>query len=198
MKTAKVKPQDPLIISLIEGCQRGEERSRTNLYYMFKKKMEMVCKRYFKDEDTIEEVLQDSFIKVLNNIGKFKSEGSLEGWIRRIVKNTAIDYIRKNKNKILFPSSDFTFDVHGLDDKDREDEKEIEDRAGIVTKEMGKMSESYRQAINLFVIEGKSHKEISVSLGIQEGTSKSNFFRAKAKINKTLRKKYPEIFWVKN
>ena len=198
MKTAKVKPHDPLIISLIEGCQRGEERSRTNLYYMFKKNMVMVCKKYFKDEDTIEEVLQDSFIKVFKKIGDFRLEGPIEGWIRRIVKNTAIDHIRRNKNKILFPSSDFIFDMDVLDDNDPEVEKEMKDRAGIVVKEMGKMSEAYRESINLFVIEDRSHKEIAVSLGIREGTSNSNFFRAKAKINKTLREKYPVTFWVKN
>ena len=107
-------------------------------------------------------------------------------------------YEQSYYTQALFPQVTQAGYVPPPEEGKKEDEKEIENRAGIVIKEMGKMSEAYRQAINLFVIEGKSHKEISVSLGIQEGTSKSNFFRAKAKINKTLRKKYPAIFWMKN
>lgn len=200
MKIAKEKKLlDPRLINLIEGCVRGERRSQEKLYSMFKEKMRIVCKRYFKDQDSIEEVLQDSFIKVFKKIGDYRLNGSFEGWVQRIVRNTAIDLIRRHKNKFVLPSDDILFDLDRPDDSlGSEEWDDIVEKSDIVKKEMGKMTDKYKEAINLFVIEDKSHREIAVSLGIQEGTSKSNFFRAKAKINKTLREKYPDKFWVKN
>lgn len=150
-----------------------------------------VCMRYSRDQDEAQDIVQNGFIKIFNKIEVYNFEGSLEGWIRRIMVNTAIDHIRKNKR-----------DPFSIEDEDRiesadvdnvfvqEEEEEIKIKAEIAMKAISKLSPAYRTVFNLYVIEGFTHKEIAEYLGISEGTSKSNLAKAKQKLKEELSLKF--------
>ena len=132
-------------------------------------------------------MLQDGFIKVFKHIGTFKFEGSFEGWVRRIMVNTAIEHIRKQKQ------------VHVFDDVENiieSPESEFNITGKLNEKELLKMvhllPDGYRTVFNMYAIEGYSHKEIAEALGIAEGTSKSQLSKAKEFL-KTLLHKYLDI-----
>lgn len=143
------------------------------LYQRFAPKMYGVCLRYAGNAEEAEDILQEGFIKVFNKIGSFRSEGSFEGWIRRIFVNTAIEHFRK---KIyLQPITDYEEDtVEGkyLTILDSLAEKDI-------IQLVQQLSPGYRTVFNMYVVEGYTHKQIAEALGISEGTSKSQLSRAK-------------------
>ncbi len=158
---------------LIEGCIKGDRKMQRELYQRFAPKMYGVCLRYAGNAEEAEDILQEGFIKVFNKIGSFRSEGSFEGWIRRIFVNTAIEHFRK---KIyLQPITDYEEDtVEGkyLTVLDSLAEKDI-------IQLVQQLSPGYRTVFNMYVVEGYTHKQIAEALGISEGTSKSQLSRAK-------------------
>ena len=158
---------------LIEGCIRGDRKMQHELYNRFASKMYGVCLRYAGNAEEAEDILQEGFIKVFNKIGSFRSEGSFEGWIRRIFVNTAIEHFRK---KIyLQPITDYEEDtVEGkyLSVLDSLAEKDI-------IQLVQQLSPGYRTVFNMYVVEGYTHKQIAEALNISEGTSKSQLSRAK-------------------
>lgn len=106
----------------MEGCLRGERRSQEALFKAFYGKMMAVCLRYISDRDTAQEVLQEGFIKVFDKLGVFDFKGSLEGWIRRIIANTAIDAIRKSKRNPFLSDQDNDFKqdaVNEIEEKEK-------------------------------------------------------------------------------
>ncbi len=167
--------------TLIKECVKGNVRAQQKLFDKFARKMLGVCLRYSKNTEQAEDVLQDGFVKVFGKLKDFKMEGSLEGWIRRIMVNTALDQIRKN-GKIL---GDMNVDDVGY---------KIENNAyvfeGLIAEDLMKMVQSmptgYKVVFNMFAIEGYSHFEIGETLGISENTSKSQYSRAKAYLRKKL------------
>jgi RNA polymerase sigma-70 factor (ECF subfamily) len=133
-----------------------------------------LCMRYAKDTFEAEDVLQMGFVKVFQKISDFRGEGSFEGWIRRIMVNTAIESYRKNLRNLnlvdideVYDQPQNTFDMSGLELKD-------------LLKLVQQLSNGYRLVFNMYVIEGYSHKEIAKLLGITEGASKSQLSRARA------------------
>jgi len=172
---------------IIKGCVAGKREFQKKLYETFSGKMLFVCYRYCKNREEAEDVLQDGFIKVFKHIGTFKFEGSFEGWVRRIMVNTAIEHIRKQKQ------------VHVFDDVENiieSPESEFNITGKLNEKELLKMvhllPDGYRTVFNMYAIEGYSHKEIAEALGIAEGTSKSQLSKAKEFL-KTLLHKYLDI-----
>lgn len=143
------------------------------LYQRFAPKMYGVCLRYAANAEEAEDILQEGFIKVFKKIGSFRSEGSFEGWVRRIFVNTAIEHYRK---KIyLQPITDLeenTLEGKYLSVLDSLAEKDI---INLVQQ----LSPGYRTVFNMYVVEGYTHKQIAELLGISEGTSKSQLSRAK-------------------
>ena len=143
------------------------------LYERYASKMYGVCLRYAGNAQEAEDILQEGFIKVFNKIGSYRGEGSFEGWIRRIFVNTAIEHYRK---KIyLQPITEYEEDtVEGkyLTVLDSLAEKDI-------IQLVQQLSPGYRTVFNMYVVEGYTHKQIAESLGISEGTSKSQLSRAK-------------------
>ena len=143
------------------------------LYDRFAPKMYGVCLRYAGNAEEAEDILQEGFIKVFNKIGSFRSEGSFEGWIRRIFVNTAIEHYRK---KIyLQPITDYeesTVEGKYLSVLDNLAEKDI-------IQLVQQLSPGYRTVFNMYVVEGYTHRQIAEILGISEGTSKSQLSRAK-------------------
>lgn len=148
--------------------------------------------RYANDGDHAKDMLQDGFIKVFNSLEKFDHKGSLEGWIRRIMVNTAIDRIRKDKRSLVLDRSEELLD-EGADRSDidmgeSEDDVFELDMSDVV-EAMQELSPAYQAVFNLYVMEDMTHKQIAEELGISEGTSKSNLSKAKMNLKKILTKK---------
>jgi len=148
------------------------------LYKKFSPKMYGVCLRYAGNTEDANDILQEGFIKIFKNIGKFRSEGSFEGWIRRIFVNTSIEHFRKKvKLYNVTEVQENTIEDKELDALDLLDAKDI---ISIVNE----LSPGYKAVFNMHIIEGYSHKEIAGILGITEGTSKSQLARAKGVLKK--------------
>lgn len=166
---------------LIEGCRKGDRAIQKALYDRYCRKMMVVCMRYSKSTLEAEDILQEGFVKVFHGIKDFRQESKLETWITRIMVNTALNSQRKKL--YLFPM----VDVEDIDLP--EDEISI---SGIHFNQLLEMIQSLPQGcqvvFNLFAIEGYSHKEIGEMLGISEGTSKSQYARAKSLLQAKLLK----------
>ena len=180
--------------AIIDGCLQNDRRSQEQLFKLFYGKMLPVCIRYVSDRDTAQEVLQEGFIKIFEKLGAFDHKGSFEGWIRRIVANTAIDAIRKSKKDPYRTDNDNDFKI-GAEDLmvDREEMETLDLKAQVDMEAVQKLSPAYRAVFNLYVLEEYSHKEIGTILGISEGTSKSNLAKAKMNLQKILSEKFMKI-----
>lgn len=157
---------------LIEGCLKQDRRSQELLYKKYSKRMFGVCLGYAKDHDSAKEILQESFIKVFNKIKDYKSEGSLEGWIRRLVVNTAIDHHRKSSRLYVSNMGDERIESVENEVLEQFNSEELLDL-------IRKLPEGYRVIFNLSVVEGYSHEEIGEQLGITPSTSRSQLARAR-------------------
>lgn len=174
---------------LINSCIDGDRLSQQRTYELFYGKMMGVCLRYTKNVDQAKDILQDGFIKVFRNMEKFNRRGSFEGWIRRIMVNTAIDHFRKSKNSYLLLGEDRSMEEFADEIQDKEeDEPDWGLMATEVINAMQKLSPAYRTVFNLYIFEEHTHKEIAEILGISVGTSKSNLAKAKNNLKKLLRR----------
>ena len=167
---------------LLKECLAGNRQFQEMLYKKYCRKMAGICMRYARNREEAEDFLQDAFVKVFRNLHQFRSSGSLEGWIRRIVINTIMENLRKKS---------LMFKVVDLDEAAEEFHPEIP--SGIAVHELveliQELSPGCRAVFNLFAIEGYSHKEIAAMLGIRVGTSKSHYFTAR----KILREKITDL-----
>jgi RNA polymerase sigma-70 factor (ECF subfamily) len=158
---------------LIEGCRKGSRAFQKALYDRYCRKMMVVCLRYSKTTAEAEDIVQEGFVKVFQGLKDFRQESKLETWITRIMVNTALNVQRKKL--YLYPMVDVTELVLP------EEEMSL---SGLNVSQLLEMIQSLPQGcqivFNLFAIEGYSHKEIAEMLGISEGTSKSQFARAKS------------------
>ncbi len=159
------------------------------LFKLYYGKMMTLCLRYTNDRDTAQEILQDGFIKVFDKLNTFESNGSFEGWIRRIMTNTALDALRKTKRLNWVEENenntkeDFNDPMESV-----EFENEFEIKANVAMEAIQQLSPAYKTVFNLYVFENYSHKEIADALGISEGTSKSNLAKAKMNLQKIITK----------
>jgi len=169
--------------TLVIECVKGNPRAQRMLFDRFSSKMLGVCLRYAKDSEQAEDILQDGFVKVFTKLKDFKNEGSLEGWIRRVMVNTALDQIRKNTKTLGDVSVE---DVqYKIENNDHIAEQLM---AEDLLKLVNSMPDGYKVVFNMFAIEGYTHREIADTLGISESTSKSQYSRARA----YLRERIPE------
>lgn len=172
------------INDIINGCLQNDRAYQKILYDMFNKKMYAICLRYTKNRDEANDVLQDSFIKVFNNIHNFSTENSLEGWIKKIVINTSITNYNKNikSNNVCLDSVDESnIKQHGLNDSDFN----LDELLSV----LNSLPDKSKLVFNLYAIDGYKHKEIAEILGIDVSTSKSQYSR----VRKTIQKKLVEI-----
>ncbi|MFN6943343.1 MAG: RNA polymerase sigma factor [Cytophagaceae bacterium] len=169
---------------LVRGCRKKDPASQKELYVRFSKIMFGVCCRYARCRDEAQDILQDAFIKVFTKIDSFSQKGaSLEGWIRRIVVTTAIDYYRVKKREMLLISNNNEIEADSSDNIiDALSDKEL-------MESINSLPSGYRIVLNMYAIEGYSHKEIAEILNISEGTSKSQYSRAKKVLGEILTKK---------
>lgn len=167
---------------IIHGCIQRERYAQAQLYNLYSHKMMGICMWYAKNKEEAEEILQDGFMRVFTYIPKYKGEGSLEGWIRRIMVNAALLKLKSKKSNAL-QVVEYDAEIH--DDTQHAsfishfDEKEL-------LKLIQGLSPVYRMVFNLFVMEGMKHKEIAELLSISEGTSKSNLSAARAILQKKI------------
>jgi RNA polymerase sigma-70 factor (ECF subfamily) len=179
---------------IVEGCIANNRKCQEQLFKLFYGKMLSVCIRYIPDRDSAQEVLQEGFIKVFDKIGAFDHKGSLEGWIRRIVVNTAIDHIRKSKKDPFRTDQDDDFKLGASDPMvEMEELQLLELKAELAMEAIQQLSPAYRTVFSLYVLEDYSHKEIAEKLGISEGTSKSNLAKAKMNLQRILIEKYSYV-----
>jgi RNA polymerase sigma factor (sigma-70 family) len=166
---------------IVQGCIQKNALAQKFLYEKFSRKMMGVCLRYSDSREEAEDVLQNGFVSVFQNIESYKGTGSLEGWIRKIMVNTALTNIRKNKKlklnieldsvEFMLPSSNYMNESFAAKD---------------LLKIIQTLPTGFKTVFNLYAIEGYSHKEIGDMLGISEGTSKSQYSRAKAHLQKLI------------
>lgn len=168
-------------LTLIQNCVKGDPVAQRKLFEKFAPKMMTVCLRYLKDVQEAEDVLQDGFIKIFQKIDAYQFTGSFEGWMRKIIVNTALDQIRRNR-KMGF-SEEFDTIEYKMESSDHIFEDLV---AQDLMKLIANLPDGYKVVFNMFAIEGYSHKEIGELLGISENTSKSQFSRARAYLRNKL------------
>lgn len=159
---------------LVKNCLKGRRDAQKQLYEHFAAAMFGVCYRYTKSTVDAEDVLQDGFVKVFNNLSRYRNEGELGAWIRRIMVNTALNYLKQNKRY----SAELAFDEDNL--------HPVSDENPIVNLQAKEIADLIRQLptgcqtiFNLHAVEGFTHVEIGEMLGIHTGTSRSQYARAR-------------------
>ncbi|MBK9981888.1 MAG: sigma-70 family RNA polymerase sigma factor [Saprospiraceae bacterium] len=161
---------------LIQGCIRNDRKCQEQLYKQHFPVMMSMCLKYTKDEDKALLILNDGFLKVFQKIGTFRSEGSFEGWIRRLIYHTMADYYKKENSYIRFIQFELPDEKHAQ--VPQSDPLEFQDLIGLLDRIPGRSAEVFR----LFAIEGYSHEEIGVKMNISTGTSKWHLSNARERL----------------
>ena len=159
---------------LLEGVLRKESTAQRQLYERFARKMFGVCLRYSGRTEEAEDLLQEGFIRVFKSLDQFRGTGSLEGWIRKVIVRTALEYLRSKR--MVWTSLEA--------EEETSEEPTILDRIGTqeLIRQIQELPPGYRTIFNLYAIEGYSHQEIAEMLQISEGTSKSQYARARGQL----------------
>jgi RNA polymerase sigma factor (sigma-70 family) len=181
----------------VVGCQAGARASQKWVFERYYRKMFGVCLRYIPDHDEVQDVLQEGFLKVFGSINGYTSKGSFEGWMRRIMVNTAVDHLRKKKSMGWLLRQDSIEESGAVDEAHEPEESDISDDFSVedVYEAMASLTPMYRTVFNLYVFEQLGHQEIADQLGIQLGTSKSNLAKARRNVKQFLlaKSKAPSI-----
>jgi RNA polymerase sigma factor (sigma-70 family) len=164
---------------LIGGCLKGNGKAQKEFYERFASRMMGVCLRYADDVPMAEDFLQEGFIKVFTNLKHYRSDGPVEAWIQRIMVNTALEILRKKD--VLRQSVDIEA-AFAVSDDYPDAFRQL--KAAELLEHIQALPAGFRTVFNLFAIEGYSHQEIAAMLNISEGTSKSQYARAKAWLQK--------------
>ena len=164
----------------IEGCKRQNRETQKALYEFYSGKMYALCCRYIKNKMEAEDVLVVAFTKIFDRIHQYKNEGSFEGWMRRIMVNESLSYLRKNKNMYV------ETEIEAADREVNIDTIENHLEAEDLMKMIELLPTGYRIVFNLYAVDGFSHQEIADQLGVSENTSKSQLSRARALLQKRL------------
>ncbi len=176
--------KDEINPKIIKGCVKGDMKYQEMLYRQFYAYGMSITLRYTKKREEAIEVLNDSFLKVFENIKKFDTEKSFKSWFRQITINTSIDHYRKTKRMIL------TDDIDNYESEvfetDKINELEFED----ILKLLNSIPEHYAIIFNLYEIEGFDHNEIAEKLNISDSTSRANLSRAKKMLRELFKKQY--------
>lgn len=166
---------------LILACKKNKRRAQQKLFDLYSPKMNGVLMRYLKSREDREDVLVEAFFKVFDNLDRFRGDGSFEGWIRRIVVNEALMFLRKQHN--------FNMTLE-ITDFDQPENMTVVDNlmAQDILKLMDELPTGYRTVFNLYVIEGYKHREIADLLDVSINTSKSQLILAKKRMQELLKK----------
>lgn len=182
IQTTNVAPMTEEVI--LKGCLRNDPNAQRELYNQYSPKMLAVCYRYAHNREDAEDMLQEGFIKVFLQLRTFENRGSFEGWIRKIIVHTCINILKKNRK--FNESVDL---IHASSIQIREESVPAVVQVKQIVESIRSLPIGYRTVLNLFAIEGYSHREISQLLDIEESTSRSQFTRAKSMLEDLLIKK---------
>lgn len=171
--------------NLLQACRKGDRKAQRQFYELYKDKMFVLCLRFADTREDAQDLLQEGFVKVFRDLHQYNGMGSLEGWVRKVILNVALLYVRKQK-KALQPLE--------LKEWDGPDETDFLAFPDLTTGEMlirlmQHLPIGFRTVLNLYVLEGYTHPQIAQALGISEGTSKSQLSRAKVLLKKMLEQK---------
>ncbi|MCC7245279.1 MAG: RNA polymerase sigma factor [Saprospiraceae bacterium] len=159
----------------LQACINGERMAQKQFFERFKGKMFALCLRYAHSREDAEDILQEGFVKVFRDLQQYTGEGNLEGWVRKVFVNTALQHLNKQKRGLSF------VDIDGYDvADDTEQPMYDEPPAKNMIRILQQLPPGFRTIFNLHVLEGYTHPEIAEILGISVGTSKSQLMRAKA------------------
>ena len=170
--------------AILQGCLRKETAAQRELYNRYSPKMLAVCYRFAHNREDAEDMLQEGFIKVFSQIHTFRNQGVFEGWVRRIIVHTCINVLKKNKK--FSESVDL---IYATSLQVREETVPSVVQAKQVVECIRLLPIGYRTVLNLYAIEGYSHKEIAAMLDVEESTSRSQYTRAKQMLEDVLVKK---------
>jgi RNA polymerase sigma-70 factor (ECF subfamily) len=168
-------------LELIQLCIHNDRKAQKILYEQYHRKLFVVSMRYARSRADAEDILQDAFVKIYQNLDKFRQDCPLEGWLRRIVANVALKYYSRKMHKM--PSDDIDNHVETINDTEFTlSQYNFQELLGFIQK----LPIRSQMVFNLFAIEGYQHSEIAEMLEISEGTSKSQYARAKQSLQKML------------
>jgi RNA polymerase sigma factor (sigma-70 family) len=170
--------------AILSGCLQNDAGAQRELYVRYSPKMLSVCYRFAHNREDAEDMLQEGFIKVFSQVHTFQSKGAFEGWIRRIMVHTCINHLKKNKK---FNESVDIIYANGV--QVREESVPSIVQAKQIVECIRLLPLGYRTVLNLYAIEGYTHKEIAEMLDVEESTSRSQYTRAKQMLEDILVKK---------
>ena len=168
--------------TLIHGCIDGRESYRYELYRRYAGKMLAVCKRYAGSKEDAEDYLQEAFIKIFDKLNTYQFQGSLEGWIRRVVVHTCLNNLRSRKLYVDIAEDAPVQDHNAVDALNAMSEEEL-------MLMVQSLPSGYRTVFNMYAIDGYDHAEIAETLGINEGTSRSQLSKARIWLRNAIEKK---------
>ena len=172
---------------LVKACLRNDRAAQRQLYEKFAGSMLGVCYRYTKSKTDAEDLLQDGFIRVFNKLEQFRGEGELGGWIRRIMVTTALNYLKSNAKYHQHLAFDKA-DLHPVTD----DNPDVLLNTKQILSLIQQLPTGYQTIFNLYAIDGYSHVEIGEILGISDGTSRSQYARARALLISWMKTNYSD------
>lgn len=170
---------------LIDRCRVGDRKAQFDIYKLYHKAMYNTCLRIVGDVVEAEDVMQEAFFKAYDRINTYRNEVSFGAWLKRIVVNASLDFLKKKK--LLITSID---QAYGLSAVDEEPESEFSpESVEQLNSAIAQLSEGYKVVITLYYLEGYSHDEIAELLGITSSTSRSQLVRAKQRLAEILKNK---------
>lgn len=170
--------------SLVERCKKGDRKAQYQIYRLYSKAMFNVALRITNNYVEAEDVLQEAFVRAFRKLDSFKGDATFGAWLKRIVVNTAINQLRKNKAEFVGLDSERTEFRY-----EESEERDCEWSMKEIRQAIADLPEGYRVVFSLYCIEGYDHAEIGNILGISEATSKSQYSRAKKKLRDVLKRK---------
>jgi RNA polymerase sigma-70 factor (ECF subfamily) len=170
-------------IELVLACKTGNRKAQFELYKLYAKAMYNVALRIVNDDDEAEDVLQEAFLDAFTRLESFRAETTFGLWLKQIVINKSINQLRKRKAEFV--------NLDGVDvpDEVAQDEEELKYQVNEIKEAVAKLPDGYRVVLTLYLFEGYDHEEISHILKISENTSRSQYMRAKTKLNSLLEKR---------
>ena len=167
---------------IVEDCKQNDAKAQMRLYDMYCDAMFIIVKRYVKDSFTAEDVMQDAFIKVFKNIQTFKGEVTIGAWIKKIMINQCLDYLKKKRIELV-SIEEKELNVADEDDWTVKEEVNVQ----TITMAINSLPEKYKVVLNLYLLEGYDHQEIAQVLNITEVNSRSQLMRGKNKLKSQLK-----------
>ncbi|MDD2634460.1 MAG: RNA polymerase sigma factor [Bacteroidales bacterium] len=172
----------PDLLEIIAGCKKMEKRAQRCLYDMYAPLFLGIAFRYSKSKEDAEDILQESFVKILTKINQYNETGSFEGWMKRIVVNTAISHYRTSQKHDFHKDFDNIFETNIENYELNDDEFNREELLSCINK----LPPGFKMIFNMYAIEGYKHREIAEMLDISIGTSKSQYSRARVILQNNL------------